>query len=105
MTVDYITHDEAMIQHFIDDPEFADLYLSTVIADGNDEEIAEVKAWYNEAKARTQKLGYWESLVDNAEKAAQEGKNLDVVIALMNRALGILKAAVPAVQKKSVKST
>ena len=96
MITDYITHDEAIIEHFIDDPEFADLYLNTVIADGNDEEIAEVKAWHNEAKAQAQKLGYWESVVDNAEQTAKEGKNLETIIALMTRALGILKAAVPA---------
>ena len=96
MVTGSIPHDEAIVQHFIEDPEFADLYLDTVTADGDALEIAQVQAWYDEAKARTQKLGYWGSIVDNAEKTALEGKNLEVIIALMTRALGILKAAVPA---------
>ena len=95
MVTGSIPHDEAIVQHFIEDPEFADLYLDTVTADGDAQEIAQVQTWYDEAKARTQKLGYWGSVVDNAEKTALEGKNLEVIIALMTRALGILKAAVP----------
>ena len=96
MIIDTIPHDEAVIQHFIEDPEFADLYLNTVLADGDDYEIQRVQSWYDEAKARTQKLGYWLTVVDNAEKTAKDGKNLEAVISLMTRALGILKAAVPA---------
>ena len=53
MITDYITHDEAVIQHFIEDPELAELYLQTVLQDGDTDEIAEVQAWYDEAKART----------------------------------------------------
>ena len=95
MITDCISHDEAIVQHFIEDPEFADLYLDTVTADGDALEIAQVQTWYDEAKARTQKLGYWGSVVDNAEKTALEGKNLEPIIALVSKALGILKAAVP----------
>ncbi len=96
MITDTIPHEEAVIRHFIEDPEFADLYLNTVLADGDDYEIQRVQSWYDEAKARTQKLGYWGSIVNNAEKTAREGKNLEAIIALMTRALGILKDAVPA---------
>ncbi|MBR1438678.1 MAG: hypothetical protein IJ587_09100 [Synergistaceae bacterium] len=95
MITDYITHDEAMIADFIAHPDYAEELLHTVRNDGDDYEIQRVQSWYDEAKTRTQKLGYWKSVVDNAEKTAQEGKNLEVIIALMTRALGILKAAVP----------
>lgn len=84
------------MQHFIEDPDFADLYLETVNADGDAHEIAQVQAWCNEAKTQTQKLGYWGNVIDNAEKTAQEGMNHEVIIALLTRALGILKADVPA---------
>lgn len=90
-----ISHDEATIRSFMRDPEYADFYLQTVRADGDAQEIAEVQDWYNEAKARTQNLGYWSTILDNAEKTAKEGQNLEIIIALMTRALDTLKAAVP----------
>ena len=96
MITDHITHDEAMIKDFIEHPDYAEELLQAVKTDGDDYEIQHVQGWYDEAKARTQKLGYWGNVVDNAEKTVQEGKNLEVIIALMTRALGILKAAVPA---------
>ena len=96
MITDYITHDEAMIADFMAHPDYAEELLHAVRNDGDDYEIQRVQSWYDEAKARTQKLGYWGSIVNNAEKTAQEGKNLEAIIALMTRALGILKAAVPA---------
>ena len=96
MPVDTISHEEAVIQHFIEDKEFADLYLQTVLADGDAEEIREVQGWYDEAKSRTATMGYWGSVVDNAEKTARDGKNLETVIGLVSHALDILKAAVPA---------
>ncbi len=96
MITDYITHDEAMIADFIEHPDYAEELLQAVRNDGDDYEIQRVQSWYDEAKNRTEKLGYWESVVDNAEQTAKDGKNLDIVIALMTRALGILKAAVPA---------
>lgn len=90
-----IDHDEATIQSFIHDPDYADYYLQTVIADGDAEEISEVQAWYDEAQRRTQALGYWGDIISNAEKTAQNGKNLDVIIGIVNKALKILEAAVP----------
>ena len=96
MITDTISHDEVVIQHFIEDKEFADLYLQTVLADGDAEEIREVQGWYDEAKSRTATMGYWGSLVDNAEKTARDGKNLETVIGLVSHALDILKAAAPA---------
>ena len=96
MAVDTISHEEAVIQHFIEDKEFADLYLQTVLADGDAEEIRKVQDWYGEAKSRTATMGYWGSLVNNAEKTAKDGKNLETVIGLVSHALDILKAAAPA---------
>ena len=91
-----IPHEEAVIQHFIEDPELAQIMLQEAINEGDINEARKIQRRINEAKTRTQKLGYWGSVVDNAEKTALEGKNLEVIIALMTRALGILKAAVPA---------
>ena len=90
-----VRHEDAIIQHFVEDAEFADLYLQTVLADGDADEIREVQGWYDAAKTRAANLGYWGSLVDNAERTAKSGQNLDVVINLMTRAMDILKAAVP----------
>ncbi len=47
-----ISHREATVQHFMRDPELADLYLQTVLADGDMDEIREVRGWVDEAKAR-----------------------------------------------------
>jgi len=47
-----IDHDESVIRHFVEDPSYANLYLQTVLADGDTEEIEEVKGWINEARAR-----------------------------------------------------
>lgn len=56
MKIGYVTHDEAMIKSFVRDPEFADYYLKTVLAEGDSEEIADVQSWYDEAKTRNQTL-------------------------------------------------
>ena len=80
----YITHEKR-------DPEYADYYLQAVLTDGEPDKIAEVQGWYNEAKSRI----YWNSLIDNAEKTAQSGHNLENVISLMNKAISILKADAP----------
>ena len=47
-----ISHDEATIRSFMRDPEFAEYYLNAVLEDGDADEIAQVQAWYDEAKAR-----------------------------------------------------
>lgn len=57
----FVTHHEATVQHFIRDPELAELYLQTVLADGDLDEIREVKGWVEEAKARRSQT---ESLVE-----------------------------------------
>ena len=47
-----IDHDEATIQSFVRDPEFAEFYLKEVMADGDMDEIREVKGWLEEARSR-----------------------------------------------------
>ena len=46
-----------------------------------------------EIKNSVPSMAYWGSLVDNAEKAAENGKNLDLVIGLIKTALDIVKSA------------
>lgn len=91
-----VSHEEAMIGSFMRDPEFADYYLHDVLADGDEEEIREVQAWRNEALSRVQDMGYWDGVIENAEKAAKSGRNITAIIERMSEALSILKAAVPA---------
>ena len=94
MITDTLPHDEAIIQHFIEDPEFADIYLDTVIADGDAEEISSVKALHNEATRRRQSTTYWDTLISHAEETAQSGYNLEPTLELLNRAVAIIKKAV-----------
>lgn len=91
-----ISHEEATIRSFIRDPQYADYYLQSVIADGDKDEIAEVQAWYNEAKTRTQETSYWNALLEHAQKTAQNGYNIEAVLHVLNEAIGIIKATVPA---------
>lgn len=39
-------------------------------------------------------MAYWGSLVDNAERAAEHGKNLDVILTLINSAYKIIHSAI-----------
>ena len=52
MIIDTITHDEAMIESFVNDPDYADYYLKAVLADGDQEEISDTQYWYDEAQRR-----------------------------------------------------
>lgn len=87
-----VSHDEAMIRSFVKDPEYADFYLSAVIADGDNDEIRDTQAWYDEAKSRS----YWAALIQNAKNTAKNGKNIQDVIQTVKEALNILNSAVPA---------
>ena len=51
----YITHEESMINMFMEDPEYANHLMSVVIADGDENEIKRFQSWYDEAKARRNK--------------------------------------------------
>ena len=46
------SHEEAVIEHFIKDPEYADELLNDVLADGDEYEITRFQYLYDEAKAR-----------------------------------------------------
>lgn len=63
MTISYATHDEVMISNFINDPDYADFYLSEVLKDGSNHEIQRVRYWYDEAKSRA---NYWQKTQDTA---------------------------------------
>lgn len=52
MKISYITHDEAMIQNFVEDPDYAAFYLKEVMSDGDINEIRAAQAWVDEARAR-----------------------------------------------------
>ena len=52
MIISTVSHDEATIRHFIEDPAYAECYRQTVLADGDLEEIREVEGWIAEARAR-----------------------------------------------------
>lgn len=52
MIISTVSHDEATIRHFIEDPAYAEFYRQAVLADGDLEEIREVEGWIAEAKAR-----------------------------------------------------
>ena len=91
-----ISHDEAMIRSFVRDPDYADYYLKTVIADGDNDEICDVQAWYDAAKLRSQTTTYWDDILSHAQETARNGYNLNNVIASVSQALDILKAALPA---------
>ena len=53
MKISYITHDEAMIQSFMEDPGYAEFYLDEVLSDGDMREIRAVEGWIEEARARS----------------------------------------------------
>lgn len=93
MTTDYISHDETMIQDFIDHPDYADELLAAVIQDGNEYEIQRIQYWYNEAKKQTQDTSYWLEVVEKARIAAQTGHNLRLIYSLLADATSTVKAA------------
>lgn len=90
MIVSCVSHEEAVIQHFVEDPELAEMMLQDAITEGDLNEVQKIQRRIDAAKSR---MGYWGSVVDNAEKTARDGKNLEAVISLVTRALDILKAA------------
>lgn len=96
MITDYITHDKVMIKNFIEHHDYAQGLPQAVVLEGDDYESNRFQGWYDEAKVRTHKRDSWKSIDGNTAKTAKEGKNLEVTVALMSRALSILKAAIPA---------
>ena len=91
MITDTISHEEATIQSYMRDPAFAEFMLQDAIAEGDTQEAEKIQRRINEAKARTAKLGYWGSVVDNAEKTVEAGENSEIIISLVSKALAILQ--------------
>ena len=56
MKTGYVTHEEAMINDFMEDPEYAEELLNAVYSDGDDYEKARVQYWYDEARSRMYEL-------------------------------------------------
>ena len=90
MNVSTIEHNEAVIEHFAEDPNFAELYLQTVVKDGDEAEIAEVKSWI----AHSKNMAYWNNLAENAKIAVNNGLNLTQILSKLNEAVSIVKAAI-----------
>ena len=87
-----VTHEEAVAQHFIEDPKLAQIMFQGAIEESDLNEARKIQRRINEAKSRA----YWATLLSHAEETAHNSNNLEPIIALMTRALDILKAAVPA---------
>ena len=92
MITDYIEHEEATIQSYMRDPEFAEYTLREAIDEGDINEARKIQRRINEAKSRT----YWAALLSNAEDTAHNSRNLEPIIALVSKALNILQTAVTA---------
>lgn len=65
MITGYITHEEAMIQDFINNSKYAEELLREVLLDGDDYEKQRVQEWYDEAQKRK-----------HLEKTAETSKQL-----------------------------
>lgn len=96
MITGYITHDEAMIRDFVEDPEYAEELLAAVKSGGDEYEIQCVKGWKDEAKSRVKVARYWDDIIANAKKTAESGQDIAGVVERVSEALSILEAAVPA---------
>lgn len=51
---------------------------------------------HDEATRRRQSATYWDALITHAEDTAQSGYNLEQTLSLLNRAIAIIKNALPA---------
>lgn len=94
-----ISHDEAMIRHLILDPDLAEIMLDDALNDGNIRETRKVLWRINQAKARTSNnppsSDYWKDVAEKANETTKSGLNIHEAISQLNKALNILKAAVP----------
>ena len=90
-----VSHEEAVIQHFIEDPELAQIMLQDAINDGDISEIRKIQRRIDEAKSRSAH-DYWNNIIGRARETAKNGQNISHVVSLVSQALDILKSAVPA---------
>ena len=97
-----ISHEEAVIQHFIEDPELAQIMLQDAINDGDISEIRKIQRRINEAKSRSAH-DYWNNIIGHARETAKNGHNIGHVVhvvSLVSQALDILKSAFPLTHKR-----
>lgn len=87
-----VSHEEAVVRHFMEDPELGEIMLQDAIADGDIDEIRRVQRRIKEAKS----LLYWSATVAHAEETVRDGCKLEAAIEFASKALGVLKSAVPA---------
>ena len=86
MITGYITHEEATINRFIKNPEYAAYLISEVKKDGDKDEIAYFQHLCDEAKARVQNKAL-------NRNDAQGGHNLSKFLPSFNEAVGIMEPA------------
>lgn len=91
-----ISHEEATILSYMRDPGFAEYMLQEALEEGDSNEVAKIQRRIDEATRRKQSATYWDTLISHAEDTAQSGYNLEPTLELLNRAVAILKKAVPA---------
>ena len=98
MITDYITHDEAMINNFIENPDYANELLNAILNDGDEYEIQCVRTWYNEAKRRIQETNYWKNDINKNMKiiisSVKEVLNVDKMQAIMDKNVSNIKAEI-----------
>ncbi|MBR1437898.1 MAG: hypothetical protein IJ587_05110 [Synergistaceae bacterium] len=94
MITDCISHEEAIIQHFSEDPELAKIMLQDAVEEGDYDEAKKILRRIDEAASHHNDMNYWDNLLDYAETAARNGYNLDTIIARVSQALFILQSAV-----------
>ena len=93
MITDYITHDEAMINNFIENPDYANELLNAILNDGDEYEIQCVRTWYNEAKNRIQETNYWKNDLN---------KNMKIIISSVKEVLNERIDKMQAIMEKNV---
>ncbi len=97
MNKGYITHDEAIIEVFTENPDYADELLNDVIYGGDIDDIKQVQKWYDEAKKRRSasalNMDFWGKLAENVKIAVQNRQNLPLILSRLNDAVSTVKAA------------
>ena len=98
MITDYIKHDEAIINNFIENLDYANELLNAILNDGDEYEIQCVRTWYNEAKRRIQETNYWKNDINKNMKiiisSVKEVLNVDKMQAIMDKNVSNIKAEI-----------
>lgn len=90
MITGYITHEEATINRFIKNPEYAAYLISEVKKDGDKDEIAYFQHLYDEAKVRLQNDVRNQN---NTQKiTVQDGHDFNKFLPPFNKTVGTVEA-------------